>query len=150
MFSRQCSMSTTSEACSPGRRTMLTITSSSLCSEATGKAATSGTEECLRMICSTSNDEIQVAVFVEIAAVAGVEPEIAPRARRGLRHVVVALRVEPGHRRSHQDLAGLAARHFEVVVVGDEDLDMLAGLAAGSPFLWRILRPARGHHAAIG
>src|SRR2546428_124849 len=58
MFSWQCSIRSFSESLFPSRSTTLTITSSSLCSEVTGKAATSSTESCLRTICSTSKDEM--------------------------------------------------------------------------------------------
>src|SRR3989304_4763155 len=95
-------------------------------------------------------NEINVAVLVHVATVAGVEPQVAEGAPGRLGHVVVALGVDPRLHRAYHDLTRLAARQLEVIVVHDADLDVLAGLAAGGPLSRRVIRAARSDHAAVG
>ena len=71
--------------------------------------------------------DVEIALRVEIAGVAGMEPAAAHGPRRLLGQVPVARHVL---RRAAHDLADLARRHRVVLAVDDGDLDALHRLAA--------------------
>src|SRR4051812_36140417 len=70
-------------------------------------------------------NEIQVAIFINVTSVPGMEPQVASRSQRRLRHVVITLWKQPRCCRSHNDLAGLATRDLKIVVVDNLYLDAL-------------------------
>jgi len=67
-------------------------------------------------------DEIKVAVLVQPAAIARVQPEVAHIAHRGLGHLVVARHDDATLARPHADLADFARRQRIVLVADDLQL----------------------------
>ena len=74
-------------------------------------------------------DEIEEAVLVEPADVAGVEPEIAPDFQRVLRSTPVTLEDDVRQQRPTNDFARRANGNLIVVVIKDADIELWSGLA---------------------
>ena len=96
-------------------------------------------------------DEVVPAVAVDPERVAGVEPAVAPRLGRLLRHLVVARVERPRLGGAHDHLPDLAGVDRLVVLVDDAHLGPRVVEAFPSAVRPRAVLPARGHgHADLG
>ena len=93
---------------------------------------------------------MEAAAFVVARGIAGVEPEIAPRLHRALRHPVVAGEEAAGHFRADQQLADLACGQGHVGLgIGHARLVPLIGDITGAARLDGFGEPAPERQAAF-
>src|SRR5262244_2000478 len=89
--------------------------------------------------------EIEVAILIHISQVAGVEPQIAKRAERRFRHIVVARHHRIGLARAHHNLTSLMVSKQPIPVIHNPHLCIVGRLAA-TPRPARLGYPGRGYY----
>src|ERR1700677_2191289 len=95
-------------------------------------------------------DEIEIAVAVHPAAIAGVQPEVAGVAHRRLRHLVVAGHHDAALNGADADFADFAHRQRMVLIADDLQFSEAARLAGGSSLVFGIVRSEHGHSEGLG
>src|SRR5205085_5947489 len=95
-------------------------------------------------------EKVEIAILVEPADVAGVEPQIAPGLHRIGGTIPITLKDDVRPLRPRDDLAGGADRQRGVAIIDDLDVEVVAGLARASRWTRRHARRDAADRRRLG